>query len=287
MCGSDPKDQRLIGRRLDQRQGLWPRRKLGISTSILRCRQCGLVYPNPMPLPESVAQHYDVEPGEYWQESYFRVDPDLLRDQIQTFVRLAGRRPCGRALDIGAGIGKAMIALDRAGFETEGIEPSATFRRTAIERMGVPENHLHLLSIEDAAFAEGSFDFINFAAVLEHLVDPASMLAKIVTWLKPEGLMYVEVPSSAFLLSRLVHLFYRLTGADYVINTCPMHVPYHLYEFGLDSFTRHGKRAGYSVVFREYFPCAAYMPRILIGPFNMVMSWTDTGMQLAVWLRKG
>ena len=140
--------------------------------------------------------------------------------------------------------------------------------------------------VEDAVFPEDSFDFINFAAVLEHLADPATALQKLTGWLKPDGVMYVEVPSSAFLLSRLVRLFYQLTGSDYVINTCPMHVPYHMYEFGLKSFTCHGRQTGYTVVFHEYFPCAGYMPKVLIRPFNAVMRWTDTGMQLAVWLRK-
>jgi SAM-dependent methyltransferase len=286
MCGNGHLDQLLLGRRLDRRQGLWPRRKPGIATSIYRCRQCSLIYPNPMPVPACVAQHYDVEPEQYWRESYFQADPTYLQSQIRMLLKLSGRPAGGRVLDIGAGIGKAMIALERAGFDAEGVEPSAAFRQAAIERMGVSGARLHLASIEDAAFPENSFDFINFAAVLEHLVDPARVLSKIVTWLKPDGLMYVEVPSSAFLLSRLVRVFYRLTGADYVINTCPMHVPYHLYEFGLESFRRHGRRAAYSLVFHEYYPCGAYMPKVLIGPANSVMRWTNTGMQLAVWLRK-
>lgn len=64
-----------------------------------------------------------------------------------------------------------------------------------------------------------------------------------------------------------------------------MHVPYHLYEFGLKSFQRHGARAGYTVSFHEYYPCAGYMPPRLVGLFNTIMKWTDIGMQLAVWLR--
>ena len=250
---------------------------------------CGLIYPNPMPIPETLDQHYDMAPEDYWTDSYFHVDHDYLVGQINTFVRLSQRSPqtCS-ALDIGAGIGKAMVALDRAGFEVSGIEPSPSFRRWAIDRMGIPDGRLQLGSIERADFPLNSFDFINFAAVLEHLTDPAAALQKTVGWLKPGGLMYVEVPSAAFLLSRLVRLFYRLTGAGgYVINTSPLHVPYHLYEFGLESFVRHGARAGYAVAFHEHYPCAGYMPRWLIGPSNAVMRWTDTGMQLAVWLRKG
>ena len=40
------------------------------------------------------------------------------RHQIEVFARLTDRSPCGSsALDVGAGIGKAMVALTRAGFE--------------------------------------------------------------------------------------------------------------------------------------------------------------------------
>ena len=40
-------------------------------------------------------------------------------------------------LDIGAGIGKQMIALAKVGFATYGLEPSEPFYHRAIEKMGV------------------------------------------------------------------------------------------------------------------------------------------------------
>lgn len=286
MCGAGEESRALLGRRLDRRQGLWPRRRPGIAISIFRCRECGLVFPDPMPTPESIGQHYDVAPEEYWTPEFFAEDPDYLRHQIETYARVSGSRPSGRALDVGSGLGKAILALDRAGFETEGIEPSATFRQAAIDRMGIREDRLKLSSVEDAAYPDDSFDFINFSAVLEHLADPAAAVAKMVGWLTPGGLLHIEVPSSDYLISNLMRLFYRMTGSDYVINTAPMHMPYHLYEFGTESFVRHGRRAGYEIAFREFLPCASYMPRILIGPFNAVMRATNTGMQLVVWLRK-
>lgn len=287
MCHAGLEEQKLLGRRLDSRQGLWPRRRSGIAVSIFYCRQCGLIFPNPMPLPESIAQHYDVEPEAYWAPDYFVVDPNYISHQIETFAKVSGRKPGGQALDVGAGIGKAMVALGRAGFEVSGIEPSPAFRRAAIERMGIAEDRVQLSSIEEATFPEDTFDFINFHAVLEHISDPALALQRMVKWLKPDGYMYVEVPSSAFMISTLMRLFYRMTGADYVINTCPMHVPYHLYEFGLESFVKAGQRDGYTVAFHEFYPCANYMPRPFIITANVIMNWTKTGMQLAVWLKKG
>lgn len=286
MCGAGATLQKFFGRRLDQRQGYRPKRTPGISVSIFRCRSCGLIYPNPMPIPEKLEQHYDIPPEKYWNKEH---ETDHFSRQIDSFKKLSQRAPesCS-ALDIGAGIGNSMIALARAGFDVYGIEPSPSFRRTAIERMGVSEMRLQMASVETANFAEDRFDFINFAAVLEHLTDPAAALEKAVRWLKRDrGLIYVEVPSSAFLLSRMVRWFYRFTGAgDYVINTCPMHAPFHLYEFGLESFLRHGMKSGYRVAFHEFHPIADYIPHWAKKPFNALMKWTRTGMQLAVWLRK-
>src|SRR5262249_44359495 len=131
-----------------------------------------------------------------------------------------------------------------------------------------------------------TFDFVNFAAVLEHVADPAAAVSRALGWMKPGAIMHIEVPSSAYLLSTLVSRFYKLSGANFVINTCPMHVPYHLYEFGLDSFIRHGSKSGYTVAFHGFYPCAGYMPKWMKGPFNKFMKATKTGMQLAVWLRK-
>lgn len=286
MCGAGKEKQKYLGMRLDRRQGLWPKKVAGVGVPIYRCGVCGLVYANPMPLPQSVEEHYDVAPEAYWTKEYFSEAEEYFSQQIATWCKLT-KRSCesAKALDIGAGIGKAMRALQRAGFEVWGIEPSPSFRERAIQ-MGVDPQRLLLTSVEEAEFPEGMFDFINFSAVVEHLADPSVALEKALRWLSPKGLMYVEVPSSSFLLARLVHVFYRLTGAPYVIHISPMHPPYHLYEFGLRSFLLHGERVGYQVVHHEYCPCGGYMPRWLIPLFNAVMRWTDTGMQLMVWLKR-
>ena len=69
-----------------------------------------------MPIPESIGQHYDVEPEDYWCDEYFQDDPAYFHHQIEMFARLTDRSPRGSsALDVGAGIGKAMVALTRAG----------------------------------------------------------------------------------------------------------------------------------------------------------------------------
>jgi 2-polyprenyl-3-methyl-5-hydroxy-6-metoxy-1,4-benzoquinol methylase len=43
-------------------------------------------------------------------------------------------------------------------------------------------------------FPEAHFDFITFGAVLEHLYDPSMSIHKAMSWLKPSGIMHIEVP---------------------------------------------------------------------------------------------
>ena len=122
--------------------------------------------------------------------------------------------------------------------------------------------------------------------MLEHLYDPSGAITKTLKWLKTGGLIFVEVPSSSWLINRCGNLFYRVTGADYVANLSPMHPPYHLYEFGLSSFEQNGPRSGYAVAHHQIYVCQTYMPKILDPILRRIMKSTNTGMQLEVWLKK-
>lgn len=282
MCRSS--NATVLGRRLDRHQGLQPRELPGITTTVVRCDGCGLVYSNPRPVPEALAQHYDRPPEEYWQMDYFSVDPDYFGPVAQKFRELwsGTRRP--RALDIGAGIGRAMAFLEGHGFDAFGLEPSPAFRDRAIAD-GISPERLQLARIEDVSFKPATFDFISMAAVLEHLQNPALAIERAVKWLAPKGLVYAEVPSARWLLGRILNATYRAQRLEFVTNLSPMHPPYHLYEFTLEAFLRHSELSGYEVAESQFYPCDTFLPR----PVSILASWlmdhTGTGMQLEVWLR--
>jgi SAM-dependent methyltransferase len=282
MCGSA--EARVLGRRLNGHQGLRPRRFIGVATTVAQCRTCGLIYANPRPVPEAVANHYDRLPEEYWQAGYFEDQADYCASQAHRFSALWDGNDIPRALDIGAGVGKAMAALERLGFDTFGIEPSAAFRGRAIAN-GVDPDRLQLAAVEDAQYEPGTFDFVSFASVLEHLHDPAAALTRALEWLAPGGLIHVEVPSAKWLLGRLLNLAHRGRGVDNVTNLSPMHPPYHLYEFTPCSFERHAQRASYEVVDHRFYPCHMFLPPLADALASRLMAATDTGMQLEVWLR--
>jgi 2-polyprenyl-3-methyl-5-hydroxy-6-metoxy-1,4-benzoquinol methylase len=284
MCGSSA--ARVLGKRLGGHQGRNPRAKVGLATTIVRCVGCGLVYPNPMPVPASIQAHYGTPPEDYWKESYFRLSDDDFGPQLARLQSLGGIRPGAKALDVGAGIGKAMKALERAGFDVFGLEPSPAFRERAIARLGIRADRILEASIEGAEYEAGTFDFANLAATLEHIYDPAGALEKTLGWMKPGGLVHVEVPSSQWLVARLANLYYRARGTDYVTNLSPMHVPFHLYEFTLRSFERHAAAHAYEIAFAEHTVCETFLPKAADIVLVPLMQATKTGMQLTVWLRQ-
>lgn len=286
MCDTPVKDAVVLGRRMNCSQGLIPRKKIGISTTIMKCRNCSLVFPNPIPVPENLSFHYGTPPESYWTADYFEIKDDYFVHELAAFNELYPSDEGLIALDVGAGIGKCMIALERSGFTAFGIEPSQPFYERAVKKMGISNERLTNATIEDAEYPAEFFDFITFGAVLEHLYNPSASIEKAMRWLKPGGLIHIEVPSSKWLTNKLYNLLYRLQGLDYVGNVSPMHSPFHIYEFGLDSFERHSEKANYTIAKYNYHVCDTYLPGVFDFILKPVMEKTETGMQLTVWLRK-
>ena len=285
MCGASGEHLRPLGIRLNRSQGFRPERLTGIAVGVRKCARCELIFSDPQPIPDSFEGHYgDAE--EYWQDDYFVDDPTYFKREIAAAKPLLRPGDNPKALDIGAGIGKAMQALTAAGFEAWGMEPSAAFRDIAIKR-GLDTERLVLGGIEEAYYPPESFDFVTFGAVLEHLHDPADALSRALGWLKPGGIIQVEVPSSRYLIARLTNLYFRLRGTNFVTNISPMHAPYHFFEFGLRSFELHGQRCGYEVAHHAYgVGEILHFPRVMHAPLRWYMDRTGTGMQLTVYLRK-
>jgi 2-polyprenyl-3-methyl-5-hydroxy-6-metoxy-1,4-benzoquinol methylase len=286
MCGSEASFHQVMGKRLNKSQGVFPKNKIGITTTVVKCKICELIFSNPLPVPKSIQDHYGIPPEDYWKKEYFSVDENYFSTEINTLKKVVNIAEGAKVLDIGAGLGKCMIALEKQGYEAYGLEPSEPFYQKAINNMGISPSKLKLSSIEQADYPYNTFDFITFGAVLEHLYNPSDSIEKAMKWLKPGGVIHIEVPSSKWLINKLINFSYRLRGLDYVGNISPMHTPFHLYEFGLKSFKMNGEKNNYSIAHYQYYVCQTYMPKIIDVFAKPYMKNTDTGMQLVVWLKK-
>lgn len=284
MCGS--KDFKIKGRRLNTNQGKNPKKKIGIATTICQCKNCSLIFSNPIPIPHDWNDHYGVPPESYWKEQYFKEDHSFFANEIATFNKIVGIKPGMKALDIGAGIGKGMKSLAKAGFDVWGVEPSLPFWQRAIEKMGIPEDRIQCCTGEEADFPDNTFDFITLSAVLEHVVNPDLLLRHIIPMLNSNGLLHIEVPHAHWMIPRIFNTYFRLIGTDYTTHLSPMHTPYHLYEFGKDTFEANAKRVGYKVAHCDILVCSTFMPKVFNPILRPWMKANNSGMQLSIWLKK-
>jgi 2-polyprenyl-3-methyl-5-hydroxy-6-metoxy-1,4-benzoquinol methylase len=280
------KDIKILGKRLNSSQGFNPHKKFGITTTIVKCKHCGIIFSNPMPIPQNIEDHYGVPPEDYWKPEYFKIPSNYLDGLINWMNSIQKIEKGAKILDIGAGLGYGMIAFEQHGYDVFGVEPSAPFYERAIEQMHIKKEKLKFSMIENCEYESNSFDVIVFTAVLEHLYEPSEMIQKVLKWLKPNGLMFIEVPSSEWAVNKLINLVYSLTGKGYVGNLSPMHEPYHLYEFSKKSFDIHSRNNGYEIADYRYYVCETFLPKILDPLLKWYMKKTDKGMELAVWLRK-
>lgn len=286
-CETRTEENKVLGQRLNRSQGFRPKDKTGISVSVIKCRNCSLIYSTPQPIPMDIQSHYGVLPEDYWPKEYFTYDSKYFSPQILKAKNLISFENGMKALDIGAGLGKCMLSLEKSGFDTFGIEPSATFRDNAISKMGISPERLKLGMLEDVSFEENTFDFITFGAVLEHLYNPAEAIEKTLMWLKTNGVIQIEVPSSKWLIPNYFNFYFKLRGTNYVTNLSPMHEPFHMYEFDLLSFKELAKKLNYEIVDYEYFIGDIYhIPKFVQPLLRWYMKKRNKGMQLTVWLKK-
>jgi len=257
---------KVLGKRLNQSQGKNPQRKTGITTTVVQCITCGLIFANPVPVPQNISDHYDMEVDDYFKSIY----------KSQSGLR---------GLDIGTGLGGIMRALEKGGIEAHGLEPSKSFYDFAVSK-GIPNDRIHNQSTEDANFPNYYFDLIIFSAVFEHLYNPNQALVNALKWLKPGGIIYIGVPSNRIFVQQLANFFYKLKGLDYVSNISPMHPPFHLYEFGKETFDANSKINDYSIAHFEYWTVRDYLFPKSNFLVRKIIKLTKSDMNLTIWLRK-
>jgi 2-polyprenyl-3-methyl-5-hydroxy-6-metoxy-1,4-benzoquinol methylase len=122
----------------------------------------------------------------------------------------------GFHLDIGAGTGAFVRYMNQLGWESEGIEPDETARRSAMEH-----HQTSLMPVEVfESLIKGRYDAISLWHVLEHVHDLYPYLHHIRDLLKPGGLVFIAVPN-----------YTSYDAAKYGADWAAYDVPRHLYHF--------------------------------------------------------
>jgi len=164
--------------------------------TIVACSSCNFHFTNPKPAADQIGRYYKAESYVSHTASkkgvinriYHVVRKYTLKKKVKLVSKYANGK---RVLDIGAGTGHFVKALQNSGFNASGMEPDADARN-----MAKTSNGLDLLPIEDLQTLEsGSLDIITMWHVLEHVYDLKADAKKISDVLKEDGTLLVAVPN--------------------------------------------------------------------------------------------
>ncbi|MFH1318656.1 MAG: class I SAM-dependent methyltransferase [Candidatus Omnitrophota bacterium] len=95
-------------------------------------------------------------------------------------------------LDVGSGLGVFPYAMKQLGWDCIALDPDYRVVEHLEKYVGVKAVKADFLT----AVNLGKFDLITFNKVLEHVVDPIAMLKRSKQFLKPGGLIYIELPDA-------------------------------------------------------------------------------------------
>jgi len=166
------------------------------------CDGCGLLYTNPMPDEADLEAYY---------RRLYRLDYQMVVSPTDRHIRKRSAQASRRAdivarmlprdartLDFGAGSGEFVLTMSQRGFDAYGFEPGEGYASHARSLLG--DRILHM-RWQDISF-ERRFDLVTSFHVLEHLRDPVAALTAAARWVRPGGLIYVEVPDAVAQLRR-------------------------------------------------------------------------------------
>jgi ubiquinone/menaquinone biosynthesis C-methylase UbiE len=140
---------------------------------------------------ETMAERYDIE--RYYERSH-PVVRWLERQRLDAIVRMAGPRPADRVLEVGCGAGHVLERF--AGNARTGIDLSAGMLARIRRRLG-RKVELTRGTADRLPFADGAFDIVVCTEVLEHVPDPAAVVAELCRVAGPDGRVVISIPNEA------------------------------------------------------------------------------------------
>jgi SAM-dependent methyltransferase len=167
-----------------------------------RCRTCKTVFL--VDPPADLARYYAADYYHFGVdgEPAWKGDQRLMRAAAYRVDLLRAHTEPGRLIEIGAGTGAFAVAAQAAGFQVGAIEMSERCCRHLSEREGI-EAICSDRPLEAIA-ALGPARVVALWHVLEHLPNPAEVLARVAEKVQPGGVLAIAVPNPRSLQFRLL-----------------------------------------------------------------------------------
>ncbi|MRR54707.1 MAG: class I SAM-dependent methyltransferase [Deltaproteobacteria bacterium] len=197
----------------------------GVKCLIVRCSNCGHVYPRPMPVLIDTNQAYKNTDEYFVSNDAEEIKEECTKLLVQIEKRYGTK---GRLLDVGSGRGELLYVAKQLGWFAEGVETSEEFAAHSRVKYGISVQNCKLHA---ARYDAESFDVITLRMVVEHLNEPDDILEEINRVLKHNGLLWISMPNEMSLYNRMGNLYFKLQGKNWVTQLSPTFAPYHVQGF--------------------------------------------------------
>ncbi|MFN3548160.1 MAG: class I SAM-dependent methyltransferase [Mesorhizobium sp.] len=164
-------------------------------------------------------------------------------------------------LDIGSGVGGALIAFGEKGFELHGIELSANRKELSEENFAINNLKANIFSIDLCNnILDAKYDVVICNSVIEHVNDPMKMMIRFGDLLNPGGVLLFGVANHEAMGNVISDPHYGLFGLTLLIN------PWARHYYSLMA----GDKQSYSVT--EWLSIKSYLSIIedVVGPAQLI-----------------
>jgi 2-polyprenyl-3-methyl-5-hydroxy-6-metoxy-1,4-benzoquinol methylase len=170
------------------------------SHSISFCTACELYFFSKMPSKFYLENYYSKEYFSEFDNSFLRYWSKSWLANIRAtnqykFIleNLKANTKNSSILECGSSDGTFLNQFKKNGWSVKGLEFSLSMTRRAKKRFNIDLESLDIMEISPK---NGLFDVIALPHVLEHMLDPVSIIRHCITLLKPNGIIFVEFPYS-------------------------------------------------------------------------------------------
>ncbi|MBI1921524.1 MAG: class I SAM-dependent methyltransferase [Geobacter sp.] len=195
---------------------------------LLKCGMCGIVFDTRNVFDQ---HYYEHDRARQISDAKIRARQRNVAQRVRLVDRFLNKNQT--LLDIGCGEGLFLQAVRGHVEKATGLEPTQFYASYASEELKLD---VRQGLIETVDFGKESFDVITLFHVLEHLDDPAAALINLRSWLRPGGLLVIEVPNIESPTAR-----YRGPGWELII-------PEHRFHFSPESMRFLLRKCGFEVV---------------------------------------
>ncbi|NND66707.1 MAG: class I SAM-dependent methyltransferase [Halioglobus sp.] len=195
--------------------------RYGIPLSAAVCTACGLVQTNPRMDQRSYNEFYDSEYRRLYVGTEGPTRDFFTRqmNQGQLIAQFFAREhPVDwqdlKVLEVGCGAGGILKHLRDQGAQVRGCDLGSEYLAYGRDEYGLNLTHGPLSSLPE----DDKFDVIIYSHVFEHVLTPYEELDEVALRLKPEGLLYLEIPGIHNIRSEYRSDFLRLLQHAHIFH---------------------------------------------------------------------